>query len=147
MRLTLERHAMVYQGATLGNLMSDDGEIACFTLERAWLDNRPSVSCVPAGEYELVPHHGTKYQDTWALRGRTVSPVPDPSKERSAILLHPANYHHQIQGCIAPGYSAKMVAMGSPPSVGVFESRPAMAEIEAVLGIGTHGHWLLIVDP
>ena len=147
MLLTIERHPMVYQGGTLSNLMSEDGEIACFTLERAWLDNRPSISCVPAGEYELIPHIGPKYQDTWALRGRTVSVVPDPDYERWGILFHAANYHYQLAGCIAPGYTAGMVATGNPPSVGVFSSRPAMEEIEIVLGIGTTGHWLHIIDP
>ena len=147
MLLTLERHATVYKGATLGNLSDEGGDISCFILERAWEDNTPRVSCVPAGEYELIPHSGTKYQETWALLGRTVGVSAHPEVQRSTILLHAANYHYQLSGCLAPGYQAHMLAWGIPPTVGVFQSRPAMDEIKKVLGIGTTGHWLHIIDP
>jgi len=147
MLLTLERHPTVYKGATLGNLTDEGGDISCFMLERAWEDNAPYVSCVPAGEYELIPHVGSKYRDTWALLGRTVSVRPTSHASRSTILFHAANYHYQLSGCLAPGYQVHMLAWGIPPTVGVFQSSPAMDEIKKVLGIGTSGHWLHIIDP
>lgn len=42
---------------TLGTLMVYDGPLRVFTsrcLERPWTDNKPKVSCVPAGTFPIV---------------------------------------------------------------------------------------------
>jgi hypothetical protein len=33
----------------------------CFTMEPPWRDNRSNVSCIPPGEYKVVPRHSKKY--------------------------------------------------------------------------------------
>lgn len=66
-----------------------------YTMERPWLDNRPFVSCIPAGVYVLEPrrYHKGGYD---ALG---VKDVPG----RTHVLLHVANLASQLAGCIAPG--------------------------------------------
>lgn len=73
------------------------------TLERPWLENAPFISCVPEGLYDLVPHSSEAHPNVWALVGETVSHWGGEGKARSAILIHPANWLHQLKGCIAPG--------------------------------------------
>lgn len=73
-----------------------------FTVERPWLDNAPSVSCIPSGLYPLVL--GMFYS------GDGVGGRPDyPAYElqhvpgRALIKIHRANVASQVKGCIALG--------------------------------------------
>lgn len=82
---------------TLGLLTVFDDDViiyTCSTLELAWKDNKKSVSCIPSGTYKVVKRNSHKYGDHFHILG-----VP----ERSFILIHPANYHTQLEGCIAVG--------------------------------------------
>jgi len=65
----------------------------CRTIERAWLDNEPNVSCIPKGEYDVVPDDTGKFQYFKVLG------VPD----RTLIEFHPANRAKDLMGCIACG--------------------------------------------
>tara|TARA_R110000796_G_scaffold174313_1_gene291273 strand:+ start:138 stop:548 length:411 start_codon:yes stop_codon:yes gene_type:complete len=80
------------------------GDVSLWIMEREWNGNRRNVSCVPRGEYELVRHHGTKYPNTWALKGLTVAggAVPDRSKARFACVIHSAKHPTDLEGCLAP---------------------------------------------
>jgi hypothetical protein len=78
------------------------GDHAWFTVERQWVGNKPSVSCIPAGTYPLV--RGTFYS------GDGVGGKPDyPAYElqnvpgRALIKIHRANLAYQVKGCIAVG--------------------------------------------
>lgn len=75
-----------------------------FTVEKPWKDNTPFKSCVPTGEYALVPHgeYG-KDGDVLALVGETVSHYEDPNFKRYACLIHTANYPKDVVGCIGLG--------------------------------------------
>lgn len=78
--------------------------ISLHTLERKWHDNMPNMSCIPAGEYALVPHHSPKWGDTWAIVNERYGVFQAPTgKGRWGILIHPANLEEQLQGCIAVG--------------------------------------------
>jgi hypothetical protein len=90
---------------TLGELIANVGDdtFTCKTIELPWLDNKPFVSCIPDGEYELVKHISPRFGN--CLK---VLDVPD----RTDILIHPGNYAGSINpntgksdllGCIAPG--------------------------------------------
>ncbi len=72
-------------------------------IEREWLGNKPNVSCVPAGKYDLVPHDSPKYRHTFALVGDTVAHYKEDGKPRSVCLFHAANWPHELSGCIALG--------------------------------------------
>ena len=80
------------------------GDVSLWIVEREWNGNRRNVSCVPRGAYELVRHHGTKYPDTWALKGLTVAggALPDRTKARFACVIHAAKHPTDLEGCLAP---------------------------------------------
>lgn len=89
---------------TLGVLIAekDNGQLfVCRTLERAWKDNKPDISCIPEGTYTcrftVSPHLSQ-------ITGHTITTyelldVPN----RSGIRIHSANYYRQLLGCIALG--------------------------------------------
>lgn len=74
----------------------------CRTLEPPWRDNRPNISCIPAGEYECAWHYSRKFG--WCY---IINKVPG----RSHILIHPGNLggdrskglRTHTYGCILPG--------------------------------------------
>jgi len=69
-------------------------ERICYTIELPWLNNKPGVSCIPEGRYELVKRFSVKYK--WHLHVMNVV-------GRSLILIHCANNAlKQLNGCIAP---------------------------------------------
>lgn len=78
---------------TLGVLSFNNKEIAK-TVELPWLNNNPKISCIPKGEYEVVRRTSAKYGNHFHITG-----VP----KRDFILIHNANYHYQLLGCVAVG--------------------------------------------
>jgi hypothetical protein len=87
--LVLERFAYTDMG-TFGRM--NVAGITLYTVERPWLDNKPSVSCIPEGIYKCHPrwYNGGGYQ---AIE---VADVPN----RSHILFHIGNNMHDSAGCI-----------------------------------------------
>lgn len=78
-------------------IILDDGLpiFSCMSLELPWLDNKPQVSCVPEGEYQIKYEYSNKFKRfLWELKG-----VPN----RSEIKIHPANNVYELEGCIALG--------------------------------------------
>lgn len=73
-----------------------------FTVERPWEQNKPSVSCIPAGTYPVKL--GAFYSGD-GVGGKPDYPayeildVPD----RACIKIHKANTALQVKGCIALG--------------------------------------------
>lgn len=95
---------------TLGTLYCDGLRLAC--LERGWRPNAPggmpSQSCIPAGRYQLVPHEREDGDDVLALvnpgLGVYYLDRDRPNKVgRFLILIHVANWVHEVEGCLAPG--------------------------------------------
>ena len=75
----------------------------CSTLELPFKNNQNNISCIPAGEYEVI-------ERTTQTRGKHWQILNVP--KRKWILIHPGNYagsinpktgHSDIQGCILPG--------------------------------------------
>jgi hypothetical protein len=64
-----------------------------YTIERPWIDNKVRVSCIPEGEYLVLPDNTGRFQ-YFSVKNVT---------NRSAIEIHPANYASELMGCIAPG--------------------------------------------
>lgn len=83
---------------TLGHLKVIDvcGEtvFSCKTLELAWKDNRPRVSCIPKGRYKV-----SKYNSPTKGKVFLLHDVPG----RSYIEIHTGNYHTDVVGCILVG--------------------------------------------
>jgi hypothetical protein len=110
--------------------MIEAGPTRLMTIERRWKENVARESCVPAGLYKLEPHSGTRFKDTWALVGAGVVHWPDTDpKTREAVLIHPANFAHQLEGCIAPGIGIEFFG----DVLGVTNSVVAMARLRTVL--------------
>ena len=85
---------------TLGVLTHEQKTLA-YTLELPWLDNQTGISCIPEGEYEVVSRETENSQ--FKYKHYHIPDVPD----RSWILIHGGNYHHQIKGCVLVGKSWK----------------------------------------
>ncbi|WP_452228986.1 DUF5675 family protein [Lacinutrix sp. MEBiC02404] len=71
-----------------------NGQFLGFAIELPWLNNQRSVSCIPEGKYALKARHSAKF-------GHHLHIIN--VKDRSLILLHPANdAKRDLHGCIAP---------------------------------------------
>lgn len=132
--LILERYCYS-ETETEGNLFLDN-DTRLYTLERPWLDDMPGgrsfESCIPDGEYELIPHTRPNGHDVYALRNPELH-VYYTAEERGEqpgrylILLHAGNYTNDVVGCIAPGMSRTIFRNQRM----VTSSRPAMGMIMA----------------
>ena len=119
--MELELIRTYYPNGTNGVMrMAQDGKgtVICYTIELPWLENKPQVSCIPEGKYELKKrysqHHG------WHLQVMKV-------KNRDLILIHPANDAvKELKGCIAPVSILKAEGKG-------LESRIALKKINAIV--------------
>lgn len=133
---------------TMGELYID-GEFKCYTIEQPWRQNRPFISCVPPGEYNLVPFYSPKYGQTLALENTEldVFVLKDDREfdyQRYVCLFHAANWSHQLQGCIAPGVDITWGEdHGHKRNIMVTSSRSALNEILPYL----EGERLLIRGP
>lgn len=112
------------------------------TLERAWLPHQvgrggePNNSCVPLGTYDLVRRVSPKHHEQWHLVNPDLDVflLPDDRQhdyQRWGCMFHPANYWHQLKGCIAPGKSFWWA--NSRERLAVGSSGAALAIIDAYL--------------
>lgn len=125
--LTLRRREMSDQG-TFGVMMLD-GKVV-HTLELPWKDNKSNISCIPAGEYEIVFVYSPAFK-------RKLYRLLDV-KGRSGILVHSANYagdrskgfRSDLLGCIALG-NGRSVLNGQKA---IISSGDAVRRFEKFLG-------------
>ncbi len=111
---------------TTGELvLNKDGEEAyvCCTLELTWMDNRTNISCIPAGEYNVVPYSSEKYPAAFEVQG-----VPG----RSKILIHAGNFFTDTRGCILVGQD--IVEINGDGVMDVSSSKPTLRMIRDVVG-------------
>lgn len=95
------------------------------TLEREWLDNRPSIngvpgSCIPAGEYFCKRVNSPNFGNTFEVKA-----VPN----RSHILFHKGNLDDDTHGCILVGEEFGNIGKRS----GVLKSKKGYDEFMAIL--------------
>jgi hypothetical protein len=113
-------------------------------IERPWIPDPAHVgglqgrSCVPPGIYDLVLHDSEAHPETWALVNAVLGVTHWGPSQRSAVLIHPANFAAELRGCIAPG-----LIRGSQS---VLRSRDAFAQLKAALP-WVNGHTLEIRGP
>jgi hypothetical protein len=111
---------------TIGKLYYK-GEFICYTIERPWLNNEKSVSCIPEGEYILEPYESAKHPDCFYLGNNNLGVGFLETHQRTYILIHVGNFVNDIQGCIAPGLSLH------PSRWGVSDSKKAMDKLRALI--------------
>lgn len=105
----LERFCDSEQMGVFGRLFRDGLQIA-YTVEQTWRDNKPFVSCIPAGTYEVVAYESQKYGATFALKNHALDVgVAQGEAKRYACLIHAANRASELQGCIALGIDLSMI--------------------------------------
>ncbi|AUR90886.1 hypothetical protein NVP1151O_45 [Vibrio phage 1.151.O._10N.222.46.B1] len=78
------------------------GDVICVTVEKPDRNNAPSISCIPEGEYRLIPHESPKFGYCYALEAKTLG-VGIYSGLRTHILIHKGNTPSDVLGCIVPG--------------------------------------------
>lgn len=85
---------------TFGRLFAP-GEVLLWTVEREWRDNRPWVSCIPAGTYAIREgiHRGGQGPDDDYPCIELVE-----VQDRTDIEIHVANRASELAGCIGVGY-------------------------------------------
>lgn len=115
--LELNLFRRYYAQGTNGKLRLQQQHI-CYTIERPWLDNRRQLSCIPEGRYPIRPRYSPRYG--WHY-------LVDEVKDRSLILIHPANNALQeLQGCLAPVTSLSGEGLG-------LQSRKAFRKLKQIL--------------
>lgn len=87
-----------------GIILNEAGKCICSTIELPWRANKPNISCIPEGRYQLEKRYSLKFK--WHLH---LMNVPN----RSLILIHPANNAlAELKGCIAPVMVCTEAGMG-----------------------------------
>ena len=98
-----------------------------YTIEKPWRDNQKNVSCIPVGGYMTEFITSPKFGPSWHIKN-----VPS----RTHILIHPANFGEDVQGCIGLGIDL----MGD--RIAVANSRKAVDQFEALT---KDEEWRLVV--
>lgn len=129
MHVILERFAHSPLHGTFG-ILTVDGE-SFYTVEQDWENNEPFKSCIPNGEYKLLPHDSPKYGSCFIIENEAlnVSKYKKDGVKRYGCLIHPANKASQLQGCVAPGVSIGML----DNELAVLGSRKAFNIIKTLL--------------
>ena len=108
----------------------DIDDLKIYGMEQPWRNNKSSISCIPDGQYILVPHESGKYGNTWAFVGGTVSHYRDRSSSRYACLIHAGNTVSDVKGCLAVGLDWTTTPEGN---LFVSSSRKAMTALKEKL--------------
>ena len=96
--------------------------------EPPWRGNRRNRSCIPAGEYDVVPHVSPRFGRCLLVTG-----VP----ERSHILIHAGNLGGDVEkglrthtaGCLLPGLRRGWIRVGDRRQSAVLGSRTATRHV------------------
>ena len=120
--VTLERRSAEF-GGTWGLLSFPQAQITLHTMERLWVDNKSSISCIPTGRYLVRATISPRF----GRRMYLLLDVPN----RAGIRIHPANYPMQLNGCIALGTAVARNLEGKM----LLNSRVAVARLERALGM------------
>jgi hypothetical protein len=130
------------------SLASPDGEFGrmlldaarvCFTCEQPWNDNIPNASCIPEGDYQLVPYNSAAHGHTFVFHNPalniygTPAMIPSGVAGRSLCEIHVANWPFQLRGCVAVGHR---LANMPPHGLGVDSSTSTFAMLMGMVGQG-----------
>ncbi|MDF5594949.1 DUF5675 family protein [Vibrio parahaemolyticus] len=127
---TLTLHRNYFPHGTFSYLCDENGNAMLRTVERPWKNNQASISCVPEGEYDLIPHNSPKFGDCYALEAKTLGVTVYGPSQRTHILIHAANKPSELEGCIAPGMDFGVVGN----EWAVMDSKIALDYLMAHLG-------------
>lgn len=119
LQLTRHRQTAV---ATFGTLVVFNEQhqiiLICRTLEKPWLNNIKSLSCVPNGKYYATKEIHPKFGPT--VRIHKVI-------DRTGILIHRGNFYWNTSGCVLVG--THLVDLNFDKEQDVANSRAAMQDL------------------
>lgn len=110
------------------------------SMEPKWDGNKKGASCIPVGNYKLVPHNSSKYGSVVAFVNPDLQvyhweeDIPAELKgiARSVCLIHAANWPQELRGCVAVGKAVN--DFGKPKGVGINSSRPTLNTLRQLWG-------------
>lgn len=127
---------------TLGRL-SVNSRGAFDTIERPWVPGPDGTvcgeqqqSCIGVGVYRMESRETEARGKHWILSNpalgvyRYPQDIPTGVYARSLVLIHAANWAHELLGCIAPGKIRGVINS----EWGVGDSRAALNEIRTLIG-------------
>jgi len=112
---------------TIGELSEASHGFICYTMEPSLSDFAPSI---PPGKYDLKPHNGPRFKNTWAIVGNGITHQPEKGSIRSAILFHAGNLDDATKGCVLVGLSIGRLQ----GEHAILQSQAAMTALRNVLG-------------
>ncbi|PXX41354.1 DUF5675 family protein [Undibacterium pigrum] len=128
--LIIRNQALSGPNGTFGELFID-GKSFCFTCEQPWNNNLANKSCIPVGDYQLLPYDSPAHGHTIVFHNPklgiygTPKMIPAGQQGRSLCEIHNANWPFQVQGCIAVGKEIKDInpnGRGVTSSVATFSA-------------------------
>ena len=87
------------------------GEFEAVTVEQEWNNNEPFKSCVPDGEYVLIPFDSPKFGQTFLMVNPQLNVYAFEEDTQHyldrylCIFPHKGSYPHNFVGCIGAGES------------------------------------------
>lgn len=136
------------QGAATISRIETDGLLLGYGIERPWDNNKPFKSCVPDGEYDLIPFVSPKFGPTFIMVNESLGVYAHKDDRKAdtdrylCLFPHVGNYVHEVQGCVALGEGFTV----TNTSAMVTDSRDAMEFFREIAEF-TEGHKLLIASP
>ena len=117
------------QGTT-GILLA--GFFWCHTLELPWRDNQQNISCIPAGEYDIIP-----FQSRRTIGGTRNLYLIKDVPGRSGVFIHAGTHAGDVmKGLDSDSLGCPLVGMKRGIYQGqrsVFHSRTAVRKLKAAL--------------
>lgn len=98
-----------HSDCTIGRILSPHFKFYAASLELRWQGNANDASCIPEGRYP--------YRKAWSNAAQRIVIWIDAVPGRTLIQMHPANYTHNLLGCVAPGASVTDVDGDGRPDV------------------------------
>lgn len=112
---------------TFGEFLLPMEHKTLYTVEREPANNKPFVSCIPEGVFPMVKVPSPIVERTTNgefTEGWLIQNVPD----RSEIMIHPANWPHDLEGCVGVGFD-----FGFMSRLAVLRSRKAFSYLMGLL--------------
>lgn len=95
-----------------------------YSIELPWLDNKRMQSCIPLGQYKVLPYNSENHPDVWEIQN-----VPN----RSKILIHIGNTTNDLSGCIALGFNVGSLIINNKKYKAVLNSEKAIIRLRKTL--------------
>ena len=117
--------------------MSLDGVDFAATCEQPWRNNEEGHSCIPVGDYKLLPYQSPAHGATVVFHNPdldiygTPEMIPPGKTGRSLCEIHSANWPFQLRGCVAVGRQLTNIP---PNGMGVTASVATLHDLEARWG-------------